>query len=422
MKTIILQDTTESIEAVLDGAVAANQPEFVAAYADSTAAALDELSSNGVLNSTTDVELVAAPAASTKRVVKEISIYNKDTASVTLTVKFVDGANERIIWSGVVGTGITWTLSGSEANNISDANATDLTDSGDTTLHYHTTDRNRANHAGVDNIDMIPGSDHSATGNVSDSINAGETIAAFESVYLKSDGEWWQTDADDLTKVEGMLAIALESGTDGNALNVALPGSYIRDDSWTWTIGSPIYISATAGALTQTKPDSDGGEFVREVGYAVTADVMRFEPKEMEKLYALLAISGNQTTDVDADDHIEFDTVVGNLVLSTGAGQADGLITLKAGRTYHLQAMLHGVFVNDTGEVWFKWYDTDNVTYVGIYGVIYSVTKAINNSEANLTSAIIPPPAADIEVEVRFFSETALSLVAASSRAYIKEI
>jgi len=35
---------------------------------------------------------------------------------------------------------------GAEVNNISDVNATDLTDTGASTLHYHTTDRARANH------------------------------------------------------------------------------------------------------------------------------------------------------------------------------------------------------------------------------------------------------------------------------------
>lgn len=38
---------------------------------------------------------------------------------------------------------------GSEANNISDVDATDLTDAGDSTLHYHSADRNRANHTGT---------------------------------------------------------------------------------------------------------------------------------------------------------------------------------------------------------------------------------------------------------------------------------
>jgi hypothetical protein len=38
---------------------------------------------------------------------------------------------------------------GAEVNNVSDVNATDLTDGGASTLHYHTSDRNRANHTGT---------------------------------------------------------------------------------------------------------------------------------------------------------------------------------------------------------------------------------------------------------------------------------
>lgn len=42
-----------------------------------------------------------------------------------------------------------------EANNISDANALDLTDGGDSTLHYHAADRSRANHTGTQGSSTI---------------------------------------------------------------------------------------------------------------------------------------------------------------------------------------------------------------------------------------------------------------------------
>jgi hypothetical protein len=44
---------------------------------------------------------------------------------------------------------------GAEVNNISDTNATDLTDGADTILHYHSTDRNRANHTGTQTSSTI---------------------------------------------------------------------------------------------------------------------------------------------------------------------------------------------------------------------------------------------------------------------------
>lgn len=43
-------------------------------------------------------------------------------------------------------TKLAWIEAGAEVNNISDINATDLTDWWDSTLHYHSSDRNRANH------------------------------------------------------------------------------------------------------------------------------------------------------------------------------------------------------------------------------------------------------------------------------------
>lgn len=44
---------------------------------------------------------------------------------------------------------------GAEVNNISDVNATDLTDGGDSTLHYHSADRDRANHTGTQLLSTI---------------------------------------------------------------------------------------------------------------------------------------------------------------------------------------------------------------------------------------------------------------------------
>lgn len=44
---------------------------------------------------------------------------------------------------------------GAEVNNISDVNATDLTDGGDSSLHYHSADRNRSNHTGTQTLSTI---------------------------------------------------------------------------------------------------------------------------------------------------------------------------------------------------------------------------------------------------------------------------
>lgn len=94
---IILDTISKSLVAVLAGAVSANQPIFTVAYADTDGTAFAEASNDGTLNSATPVELVAAPASGHRRVIKSISIYNADTASVTYSLYLLNGANVRII-------------------------------------------------------------------------------------------------------------------------------------------------------------------------------------------------------------------------------------------------------------------------------------------------------------------------------------
>ena len=57
---------------------------------------------------------------------------------------------------------------GAETNNISDVNATDLTDAGDSALHFHSADRARANHTGTQLLSTI-----SDAGTIADKDGAG---------------------------------------------------------------------------------------------------------------------------------------------------------------------------------------------------------------------------------------------------------
>lgn len=81
--------STDKIQVVLAGAVTTNQLSCVASWQDITSAGmtLPQSSSQAPTNSTTDVDLIAAPAASTNRQVVHINIYNADTVAATITVK-----------------------------------------------------------------------------------------------------------------------------------------------------------------------------------------------------------------------------------------------------------------------------------------------------------------------------------------------
>ena len=70
--------------------------------------------------------------------------------------------------------------------------------------------------------------------------------------------------------------LATAAYTNGNAA-VVLDDGVARNDAWTWTIGGTIYLSATAGGLTQTAPATSADK-VNIVGYALTADSMRVKP------------------------------------------------------------------------------------------------------------------------------------------------
>ena len=130
---------------------------------------------------------------------------------------------------------------------------------------------------GALSLDATPDTDHTANGPQTSTLNAGYSSTIMDLVYLGSGGKWLEADADASGTSINLLGIALEAKTDGQAMNVALSGSFVRDDTWNWTIGVPLYISGTLGAITATKP-SGSGDIVRTVGYAVTADIIFFNP------------------------------------------------------------------------------------------------------------------------------------------------
>ena len=104
----------------------------------------------------------------------------------------------------------------------------------------------------------------------------GETITAMMTVYLKSDGKFWKTDADTLATIDALIGVALYGGNADDTVNIALPaGTFIvRDDTWAWaTIGAPVYFDGTtAGGLTDVKPSS--GQLQRKAGYVLDADAV----------------------------------------------------------------------------------------------------------------------------------------------------
>lgn len=112
MSTLVLDTTTKTIKVSMSGAAATTNPDFTAFYADNNGTTFTEGANDGALSGVTDVTVVAAPAASTRRIIKKIFIENKDTSAVTITVKYDNAGTQRTIAKVTLNVGDTWTIDG----------------------------------------------------------------------------------------------------------------------------------------------------------------------------------------------------------------------------------------------------------------------------------------------------------------------
>ncbi len=112
---------------------------------------------------------------------------------------------------------------------------------------------------------------------------AGYTQAFGDLVYLDpTDSRWEATDANAAAAADGdargILGMVVVAGTDGNACTILLHGIIRADAKFdTFTINNPVYLSETAGAVTQTQPTTTD-VVIRIVGSALTADELYFNP------------------------------------------------------------------------------------------------------------------------------------------------
>lgn len=128
----------------------------------------------------------------------------------------------------------------------------------------------------------VPTIDDTCVGNSTTDYALSFTTAATagELVYLNSSAKWALADSDGAAALQSnMLGIVMESGVDGDFVLVALKGSFVYAATVfpTFTIGVPLYVSATPGAITATAPSADITA-VRVIGYAVHADKIFFDP------------------------------------------------------------------------------------------------------------------------------------------------
>lgn len=123
----------------------------------------------------------------------------------------------------------------------------------------------------------LPTTDAQCTGNYTDSFQSGYTAAAGDLVYYGSSGKWLEVDADAVATCKGLIGIAMEAKNDTQAMKVALPGSMVHFDAWTWTTGDTLYAGETLGAIQNAIP-TGADAIIKVVGFAIDADTIFFNP------------------------------------------------------------------------------------------------------------------------------------------------
>lgn len=124
----------------------------------------------------------------------------------------------------------------------------------------------------------VPTVDDTGTGETTSDFNCGYTSSAIgDLVTLDSSFTWQKCDANTQSLYEGMLGIALEVKASGNAMKVLTRGYVYASTAFPTLTAGPVYMSETAGAVTQTKPTTTDAA-IRVVGFAVHADKMFFNP------------------------------------------------------------------------------------------------------------------------------------------------
>jgi len=111
------------------------------------------------------------------------------------------------------------------------------------------------------------------------SAGGGVTVTQFEPVYVSGAGTTYPLvapgDADALG-TSNIVGIACETFSNGGSGTVLLHGM-IRNSGWSFTVGAAVYLSTTAGSLTETAP-SGNGDAITRVGIAVEADTLYVNP------------------------------------------------------------------------------------------------------------------------------------------------
>jgi len=163
-----------------------------------------------------------------------------------------------------------------------------------------------------------------------------------------------------------------------------------------WTSDNPTLAAGEMGLETDTKKIKfgDGTTAWNSLSYITANTTFK---------YGFYKLSGNQTSNLSATNHVEFDTKInGSLPApSTGSGQQNGTISLEANKTYKVTAALM-VGSSSGCSMNYSIYDVTNTQIINdIVANSKSSTYTGNNGgDAVLTNVFTTSSAIDIVVRI----------------------
>lgn len=128
------------------------------------------------------------------------------------------------------------------------------------------------------------------------------------------------------------------------------------------------------------------------------------------KLFAIVGLSATQNTNINANDHIEFDQIEqenaggSGILVSTGAGQLAGLITLPQGHVFKVVGYINTQFNSATNTLILA---IRNNTDAAVLEPHARIIVNTNSGGSDQPISYIDTTAEAKEIEVRIVSETA---------------
>lgn len=171
-----------------------------------------------------------------------------------------------------------------------------------------------------------------------------------------------------------------------------------NDTAANWESNDPILALGELGLELDTNKFKfgDGSSNWSELAYANAKPTFK---------YGLYTLSANQTSNFAIGNHIEFDTCQGSLGgLSTGSGQADGIVTLEGGKTYKIETVV-GIHCSSAGAGNTQIYDRTNSVYCGTPQGHVTFDNNASDSSSGSTMAIISP-STDIDIDLRIVTSS----------------